>query len=185
VQYNTANDVSQNGGVVVPSMDPADVFGQILGGIFGGGRNGRRGNGGGGYPRGGGGYPRGGGGYPGGGRNGRSNDYQTADEYLRALADDTGGRRYQADSLQNMSSAFANVAEELRRQYSIGYYPKNPGQPGQRRKVRVRANQPNLAVRSRDSYISNPNGNIVADDKSQAPPILRKLVDPNKPSSRF
>jgi VWFA-related protein len=185
VQYNTANDVSQNGGVVVPSMDPVDVFGQILGGIFGGGRNGRRGNGGGGYPRGGGGYPRGGGGYPGGSRTGRSNDYQTADEYLRALAEDTGGRRYQADNLQNMSSAFANVAEELRRQYSIGYYPKNSAQPGQRRQIRVRANQPNLAVRSRDSYIFNPNGSIVADDKGQTAPVLRKLIDADKPSTRF
>jgi VWFA-related protein len=188
VQYNTVNDVTQNGGgVIIPSTDPIDVFGQILGGIFGGGngRNGRRGGGGGGYPRGGGGYPRGGGGYPGGSRTGRPNDYQTADEYLRALADDTGGRRYQADSLQNMSTAFANVAEELRRQYSIGYYPKNPGQAGQRRQIRVRANQPNLAVRSRDSYIFNPNGSIMADDKGQTAPVLRKLIDPDRPSTRF
>ena len=50
--------------------------------------------------------------------------------YLEELANSTGGREYRADSLQNMSYAFAQVAEELRRQYSIGYYPKRSPQAG-------------------------------------------------------
>jgi Ca-activated chloride channel homolog len=167
VQYDTSADVA---GITFP--DPNDVFGQILGGIFGGGR--------GGYPRGGG---RRRGGYPGG--SGRPNDYELADEYLRDIANSTGGRQYHADSLQNMSLAFANVAEELRRQYSVGYYPKRQGQPGERRQIRVRANQPNLAVRCRDSYIFNPSsGTAVADDNRQTPPVLRKL-NPERPSTKF
>jgi VWFA-related protein len=174
VQYNTSADMN----VIVNQPAPqVDIFGQILGGIFGGGRrrNNRRGGGGGGYP--GGGYP-GGGGYP---RNGptMSDDYEIANRYLMELANATGGREYQADSLQNMSSAFANVAEELRRQYSIGYYPKRPPQPGQRRQIRVRARQPNLAVRSRDSYIFNPSGAPVISDNSTRSnaPVLKKLQD--------
>ena len=164
VQYDTSGDVAMQG--PFPNT-PDDVLGQILGGIFGGHRRGsRRGGGGGGYPR--------GGGYPGGRTNGR-NDYELADRYLRELADNTGGRQYHAETLQNMAVAFANVAEELRRQYSIGYYPKNPGQPGQRRQITVRANQPNLAVRARDSYIFNPSGPAVADDKRANPPILKRL----------
>lgn len=170
VQYDTSMDVGSN----MPNypMGPADVFGQILGGIFGGGRNS------GGNRRGGGGYPNGGG-YPPSRPNGRGrlpDDYQTGDRYLHDLAYNTGGRQYSADSLQNMSYAFANVAEELRRQYSIGYYPQRPPQAGQRRQIKVRANQPNLAVRSRDSYIFNPNGTVVADGTSnQSPPVMRKL----------
>jgi hypothetical protein len=75
-----------------------------------------------------------------------------------------------------MSSAFANVAEELRRQYSIGYYPKRPPQPGQRRSIKVRANQPNLAVRSRETYIFNPSGGTPTDNAAQTnPPVLHKL----------
>jgi Ca-activated chloride channel homolog len=170
VQYDTSADVA---GMTFP--DPNDVFGQILGGIFGGGRRG------GGYPRGGGGYPRRGGGYP---RGGGRSDYELADEYLREIANSTGGRQYHADSLQNMSLAFANVAEELRRQYSIGYYPKRPGQPGERRQIKVRANEPNLAVRSRDSYIVNGSGPTVADSNRQNPPVLRKLT-PERPSTKF
>ncbi len=90
------------------------------------------------------------------------------------LANSTGGREYRADSLQNMSSAFANVAEELRRQYSIGYYPKRPAQAGERRQIRVRARQPNLAVRARDSYIFNPSGNAdVVDNSQRKKPVMR------------
>jgi VWFA-related protein len=177
VQYDTSRDVANQG--PFPNT-PDDIFGQILGGIFGGGRRGGR-RGGGGYP--GGGYPRGGGGYP-GGRGGSRNDYELANRYLHELADNTGGRDYQADTLQNMASAFGNVAEELRRQYSIGYYPKNAGQPGQRRQITVRANQPNLAVRARDSYIFNPSGGTVADG-NQSPPVLKKLSETQHNSTRF
>ncbi|HET6978404.1 MAG TPA: VWA domain-containing protein [Pyrinomonadaceae bacterium] len=166
VQYDTSSDMNVN---QAPSQ--SDVFGQILGGIFGGGRRrGGRRNGGGGYPGGGGGYPR----------NGPSmrGDYEIANRYLMELANNTGGREYRADSLENMTTAFANVAEELRRQYSIGYYPKRPPQPGQRRQIRVRARQPNLAVRSRDSYIFNPSGTAVISDNSRSnPPVLKKLND--------
>lgn len=157
VQYDTSADMNAN----YPSMGSVDIWGQILGGIFGGGvrRGGGRSGGGGGYPR---------------GRGTARDDYEVGNQYLLELANSTGGREYHADSLQNMSSAFANVAEELRRQYSIGYYPKRPPEAGQRRQIRVRARQPNLAVRARDSYIFNPsNGASVVDNSN--PPVLKKL----------
>ena len=163
VQYDTSRDMSiQTYPPGYPPMGSIDIFGQILGGIFGGGGGGRRrGGGGGGYPR-------------GGGRGTARNDYELASYYLQELANSTGGREYQADSLQNMTYAFANVAEELRRQYSIGYYPKRPPQAGQRRQIRVRARQPNLAVRARDSYIFNPSGTASVVDQTRAnPPVLR------------
>jgi Ca-activated chloride channel family protein len=159
VQYDTSADVSMGG--PFPSGQ-VDVWGQILGGIFGGGRMGRRGGGGGGYPP------------PGRGR--ARSDYELASEYLQEMSEASGGRRYQADSLQNMSLAFANVAEELRRQYSIGYYPKRPPQAGQRRHIRVRAKEPNLAVKARDSYIFNPNGTAQVDDSARSnAPVLKKV----------
>ena len=161
VQYDTSQDMNAN----YPPMGSGDVWGQILGGIFGGGS--RRGGG----RRGGGGYPQ--------GRGTARDDYDLGNQYLLELANSTGGREYHADSLQNMSYAFANVAEELRRQYSIGYYPKRPPEAGQRRQIRVRARQPNLAVRARDSYIFNPSsGASVVDNSNRAnSPVLRKLKD--------
>ena len=143
VQYDTRQDMN------VPSMGSIDIWGTILGGVFGGGRRRNRGT--------------------------ARNDYELADRYLLELANSTGGRDYKADSLQNMSQAFANVAEELRRQYSIGYYPKRALQAGQRRFIRVRARQPNVAVRTRDSYIFNPSGatNVVDYTPQRNSPTMR------------
>jgi VWFA-related protein len=112
------------------------------------------------------------------GRGGVGNsrhDYETANEYLRELSERTGARSYQADSVQNLSSAFANIAEELRRQYSLGYYPTKPAQAGERRQIRVRVNQPNLAVRTRDSYVFKPSGTTPEDTAAQrSAPVLQK-----------
>ena len=163
VQYDTAADVGA-GGPNFPGTSPDDILIQILGGILGGGRQGGR---------------RGGGNLP------NIGDYRRGDQYLRELANNTGGRQYRADTVQNMSSAFGNVAEELRRQYSVGYYPKRSPQAGQRRQIKVRANQPNLAVRARDSYIFNPSGTAVADDNSSRQPVMRRLVPEDRASRRF
>src|SRR6266550_884325 len=102
------------------------------------------------------GWPGGNGGRGGGlpGRGGStSGDYRRATEYLHELAENSGGRYYLGDTIQGISSAFAQVADELRRQYSLGYYPRPTGQPGQLRQIKVKVNQPDLVVKSRDSYV--------------------------------
>jgi Ca-activated chloride channel homolog len=159
VQYDTSADMNAGGGNY--PMPQIDIFGTILGGIFGGGRGGMG--------------RRGGGGYPGPRSRGTSRgDYELANQYLQELANTTGGREYRADSLQNMTYAFGNVAEELRRQYSIGYYPKRPPQAGQRRQIKVRARQPNLAVRARDSYVFNPGTASVDTSQRANQPVMRR-----------
>jgi len=164
VQYDTYNDMSGRGGSGWPGAgrwpnSNADILGQILGGVFGkgGGRNS-------------------------GGAGTSKREYDVANRYLHELSERTGARSYQADSTQNLSYAFANIAEELRRQYSLGYYPKTPAQAGQRRQIRVRVNQPNLAVRTRDSYIFNPSGTITDDTAAQrsAPVLQKKFVEGNE-----
>jgi hypothetical protein len=116
----------------------ADILGGVLGGpsvTIGGG---------------------GGGGNTGGGPGTSRSDYDRADAYLNDLAGKTGARLYRADDLRNLTQSFAYIAEELRRQYSLGYYPKQSAQAGQRRQIKVRVMRPNLVVRARDSYISKP-----------------------------
>jgi hypothetical protein len=121
---------------------------------------------GGGYPNpSGGGYPNpSGGGYPGpnGGGfpnpNGTLGDYRVANEYLHEITFESGGEYYRGDTIVGLSAAFSNLADELRRQYSIGYYPP-AGKSGERRDIKVRVNQPGLVVKARDSYVyakSNP-----------------------------
>jgi VWFA-related protein len=81
-------------------------------------------------------------------------DYDRANRYLNALADKTGGRLYQANDPKQLADAFSRIAEELRRQYSLGYYPKAENAEGAdgRRQIKVKVKQSNLAVKARDSY---------------------------------
>ena len=76
-------------------------------------------------------------------------------DYMHDLADISGGRSYQIKNLSNLAETFGNIANELGRQYSLGYYPKQleKGQKKQIRQLKVKVNQPNLAVRARSSYI--------------------------------
>jgi Ca-activated chloride channel homolog len=93
----------------------------------------------------------GGGGFP-GGPGSSPGDYKRASEYLHEITFESGGQYYRGDTIVGLSAAFSELAEELRRQYSIGYYPA-AGQAGQRRNIKVRVNQPGLVVKARDNYI--------------------------------
>ena len=99
--------------------------------------------------------PGGGRGGIGGGQGGGSRrDYTRGKIYLEELAERTGGRLYDTNQTRaGLETAFASIAEELRRQYSIGYYPSEVGQPGDRKKIKVRVAMPNVVIRARDSYI--------------------------------
>ena len=76
-----------------------------------------------------------------------------ANDYMRDLAKVTGGRNYRIENIGDLGKTFSQIAEELGQQYSLGYYPKQSGKNGERRQIKVKVNQPNLAVRARDSYI--------------------------------
>ena len=85
-------------------------------------------------------------------------DYRRAVRYLPALSDNTGGRFYSGSSLVGIAQAFTWIAEELGRQYSIGYYPATRGKDGERRQIKVRVTEADLVVKSRDSYIYSDKG---------------------------
>ena len=80
-------------------------------------------------------------------------DYRRAVAYLHALSNATGGRFYSGDSMFGIAQAFTWIAEELGRQYSIGYYPSTPGKDGERRQIKVKVTESDLVVKARDSYI--------------------------------
>jgi Ca-activated chloride channel family protein len=80
-------------------------------------------------------------------------EYQLADQYLHQLADKSGGRLYKANDRDQLAQAFSKIAEELRYQYSLGYYPQTTLESGERRMIKVKVEQPDVAVRARDSYV--------------------------------
>lgn len=84
----------------------------------------------------------------------RPEDYARGRAYLEELARITAAKMFRSDSTSGgLSAAFAGIAEELGNQYSIGYYPSEPGAPGQRKQIKVRVARPNVGIRARDSYI--------------------------------
>ncbi len=101
-------------------------------------------------------FPGGGSGYPAPGTT--SEEYALGRKYLNDLADISGGKVFIPEKTEGgLTAAFEGIAEELRRQYNIGYYPSEGGEVGQRKQIKVRVNRPNLVVRSRDSYIVGGN----------------------------
>jgi Ca-activated chloride channel homolog len=92
------------------------------------------------------------------GPGGTPGDYRRAARYLHALSDTTGGRFYSGDSLFGIAQAFTWIAEELGRQYSLGYYPTTTGKDGERRQIKVKVTEAGLVVKARDSYIYTEKG---------------------------
>ncbi len=78
--------------------------------------------------------------------------YRTADQYLQDLAVRSGGELHRADTLRSLPDAFANIAAELRNQYSLGYYPANQTRDGKYRKIQVKTSRKNVVIRARPGY---------------------------------
>ena len=77
-------------------------------------------------------------------------------KYLQQLAERTGGRYFMAADVNAINKSFAEVAEELRRQYVLGYHPNELAQRGLERKIKVKVHREHVAIRARRSYTYNP-----------------------------
>jgi VWFA-related protein len=119
----------------------------------------------------------------GGGAGSSRADYDRGERYLDELAQLTGGRVYEASKdLRDLQTAFSHIADELGRQYGIGYYPKKKGEPGERRQIKVRTNRTDVAIRARDNYIykgpralpQTPATAAEQDKQIKTPPTLQK-----------
>ena len=84
-----------------------------------------------------------------GGSSGRT-VYDQAREQLQMIADQTGGRMYSPRRVKDLQGVYAEVADDLRVQYRIGYSPTNTAHDGSWRAIRVRIrNKPDAAARTR------------------------------------
>jgi Ca-activated chloride channel family protein len=82
--------------------------------------------------------------------------YNLARREMNDLAKASGGKNFVAASLQDARAAFAQVANEIGTQYSLGYYPTNKARDGKFRKIRieVRGVPDKPQVRAREGYIA-------------------------------
>jgi Ca-activated chloride channel homolog len=78
--------------------------------------------------------------------------YKTAAREMGELSERTGGRLYTVNALTDLTAVYKQVADDLRAQYSIGYYPQNEVRDGRWRSIRVEVRQPKTTVRARSGY---------------------------------
>jgi VWFA-related protein len=83
----------------------------------------------------------------------RETDYQKAETFLRTVSEETGGRVYRVSSTTNLNDAFSDIAAELRKIYSLGYYPNEDRTPGAVYDIKVRVYRPNLKITARNQYL--------------------------------
>jgi VWFA-related protein len=121
---------------------------------------GRRGGMGGGYP--GGGYPGGrypggypGGGYPGGGNypRGQQQNRPNGKKILQEIAQQTGGRYFEVKKKDSVDDVYAQIAEELRTQFMLGYTPPKDQTSGYH-SIHLTAKKKDLQVQTREGYYS-------------------------------
>ena len=77
---------------------------------------------------------------------------QRPDPGLALMAEETGGGYFELNRAEDLASAFARVADELHRQYALGFEP--PRLDGRMHKIDVRAGRSGLEVRARKSYLA-------------------------------
>ncbi|HEX3100617.1 MAG TPA: VWA domain-containing protein [Pyrinomonadaceae bacterium] len=116
----------------------------------------------------------GGGGFPGGGRGGRGGGFPPpmsqpprrdnpqrrarveeqnleASEFLQELSDMTAGRFYPTKN-GKVKDRFAEIVDELRFQYRLGFYPPEDNGQQPLHELKVKVSRPDAVVRSRGSY---------------------------------
>lgn len=92
-------------------------------------------------------------------------EYVRGKTYLEALAANSGGRTFEANSLTNLENAFSGVAEELRRRYSVGYYANTDRVPGERKSIKIQVARPGSVVRAKNNY-------VVKQKREEPPPAV-------------
>jgi VWFA-related protein len=81
-----------------------------------------------------------------------NNIHDTGDHNLKALADATGGQAFTPFKLQEMSTYFNDIQQELRSQYSLSYKPDQFEANGQFRAIQIIPDDRKLKIRAKKGY---------------------------------
>jgi VWFA-related protein len=84
----------------------------------------------------------------------RRDPYLVATDFLRSLAERSGARYLRAENIENTSFYFSLIADELRHQYTLAYYPSNVKADGTYRTITVglKPGERGVVIRTRQGY---------------------------------
>jgi VWFA-related protein len=75
---------------------------------------------------------------------------------LQQLSSETGGRMFEVSKNLTIDQIYAQIQEELRSQYSLGYTPEKTDDATGYRKIQVTSNRKNMTIQARDGYYATP-----------------------------
>jgi VWFA-related protein len=81
-----------------------------------------------------------------------SREQERGDKTLKKLAEETGGKAFFPLKIQDLSSSFLDIHDELRSQYQIGYRPTNARMDGTFRRIRVDISDKRFKARAKTGY---------------------------------
>ena len=81
-----------------------------------------------------------------------SKDQDRGDKTLKRFSEDTGGRPFFPEKIQDLAISFQEIGEELRSQYRLAYIPSNNRADGTFRKIRIDVTNKNYKVKARTGY---------------------------------
>jgi len=83
--------------------------------------------------------------------------YGNNESAARKLTDETGGRTIVVRGEKKLEEGFDQISEELRSQYTLGYYPTNTARDGRFRKIKIETKSKDLQALARRGYYAPKN----------------------------
>ena len=82
----------------------------------------------------------------------QSRGFREAEFVLRQLAQETGGRAFFPSRVEDLNGVYAQIADELASQYTLGYTSRNARRDGAWRRVIVQVLKPSMTPRTKRGY---------------------------------
>jgi len=86
----------------------------------------------------------------------RRSQKSRAEKLLKTIADDSGGRAFFPKDVSEINEIANQIAQDIRTQYVVGYYPSNTRKDGTYRRITVKVEDGNrkLVARTRAGYVA-------------------------------
>ncbi len=92
----------------------------------------------------------------GGGQRYPQQDRPDGKKVLERISKETGGELFQVSKKHPIDQIYAEIEEELRNQYNLGYTPDQASTEDTYHLLHLAANQKDLIVQAREGYYSGP-----------------------------
>jgi len=88
------------------------------------------------------------------GNEGQTRGFREAEFVMRQLAQETGGRSFFPERIEDLNGVYTQIADELASQYTLGYTSKNTRRDGSWRRVVVQVSRANVTPRTKRGYFA-------------------------------